>query len=182
MSPMTQNRPMSGRVPYPQFVGEAVEREYATLDKPMTAAEVGGGPDAPDEFLVSLLDQAVTAYNAVRSMRRLLDAETRGEGRHICIDVYDRHLTDLNSQQLVFEGLKKMAPMIEEQRLCPAPISSGSLAEGGKIESYLSTVVDEYQATRRIVAAGDGVPLSRLARSTPLSMTMRVSRPVPCYE
>jgi hypothetical protein len=128
-----------------------------------------------DEFLNSVLTQALGAYHAVKRVRRLLDAETRrGSKRSISIGVYDRHMTELNIQQLVFESLKRLGPICDDQKTGLVWVLNPKGAQHqetygelfGRVESYLNRVIDEYQKNRYLVdqSGKGGVELAGLPK------------------
>lgn len=129
-----------------------------------------------DEFLRSVLERTVSAYNEVKGIRRFLDAETRTENnRYISLAIYDRYLRELNAQQLEFESLKRIAPLADQrlsrtqksltdpQKKMPTA-SLESLFE--TIESYLKLVIDEYQERRHLVPQAGQIPLDGYVKLT----------------
>jgi hypothetical protein len=124
-----------------------------------------------DEVLRSVLEQTITAYHAVKRIRRQLDAETHDGRLPISLEAYDRHLLALIRHQLVFEGLKRTAPVIDERLTDAArerreghPLSATLQARFRRIEHYLNDVIDEYRSSRYLVAARGEMPLSSLPK------------------
>jgi hypothetical protein len=118
-----------------------------------------------DDFLMGMLNELLDAYNDVKSIRRLLDAETRDAAnrRAITIAIYDKLLRDLNDQQLRFERLARLAPLCDERA---SRLDSG--AERVKyerlfrdIEKDINKLVDEYQKHRYEVAVAGSLVVSR---------------------
>ncbi len=134
--------------------------------------------DRQDDLLRSLLRDTLTSYNRVKRVRRLVEAETKDKaGGHVTLDVYDKHMTSLNDEQLEFEKFKRLAPFIDDKRLNPSagrdPSATHGTAPGGvslkesyeRIEKYLNKVIDEYEDNRHVVAAEPaGVPLAKLTK------------------
>ncbi len=124
-----------------------------------------------DEFLRSMLGRTVSAYNAVKRIRRFLDAETRNESgvRSISRATYDQYLTELNAQQLEFESLKRIAPLADQRISRNRPTVAGpaeyirddSLTSMfSRVESFLNQVVGEYQHRRYLVPASGEISLN----------------------
>jgi hypothetical protein len=118
-----------------------------------------------DDFLMGILNELLDAYNDVKSIRRLLDAETRDKAgrRAITIAIYDKLLRDLNDHQLRFERLASLAPLCDER---------ASRLDAGiervkyerlfrEIENDINKLVDEYQKHRYEVAAAGSLLVSR---------------------
>jgi hypothetical protein len=131
-----------------------------------------------DEQLRPIVEETLAAYNRVKRIRRLLAAETNGEaGRHLTRVVYDKHMDCLIDEQLAFERLKRLTPLINDERLgLPTPTAGvlprialkdeQSLADFyTDIEKYLNKVVDEYREKRHIVPDdANGVSLTGFDR------------------
>ncbi|TRO58515.1 hypothetical protein [Streptomyces sp. IB201691-2A2] len=128
-----------------------------------------------EERVRDLFAETVTAYNAVKRVRRLLEAETTSESAStITVSTYSRLLEELCEQQLVFENLKRSAPLIQARVrgamtiIAPAPESArekscGTLKEHySSIESYLNEIVEEYQKNRHLVPADPSKTIDEL--------------------
>jgi hypothetical protein len=137
--------------------------------------------DRQDDLLRSLLRDTLTAYNRVKRVRRLVEAETKDKtGGHVTLNGYDKHMTSLIDEQLEFEKFARLAPFIADKRLYPSAdgdpsATPGTAPEGGSlkesyesIESYLNDVIDEYKDNRHVVAAAEaaGVPLAKFKKLT----------------
>jgi len=99
----------------------------------------------------------------VKRARRLLRAYTQdGSGHTINLRVYDRHLKDLNDQQLVFEQFKRVTSVQWARRSDVQSLEENYRA----IETYLNELVKEYEIKRHLVkSCGDhGMPLTELNR------------------
>jgi len=90
----------------------------------------------------------------------------------ITLEEYDRYMRELNHHQLVFERLKKAAPLLdarlphlEDQRTDGTYPDS---LEGvfGEVEEFLNDVVDEYQRSRHVVAQSGELSLVDLTASS----------------
>ena len=127
-----------------------------------------------DDQLRSVMQETLTAYNRVKRIRRLLEAETNDEAAgHLTLAVYDKHMDGLIDEQLAFERLKRLTPFIDDERLSVPPArEAGATSEAlmssqtltnfyADIEDYLNDVIDEYRKKRYTVAAADsGVPMA----------------------
>lgn len=119
----------------------------------------------------TILNETVNAYHRVKNVRRSLRAvvgESRTEA--LSIEDYDTWIHLISDQQLVFEELKRLAPLANEALAGLAPPSrpndkdkyapddksvGGSFAH---IESYLNSLVQEHRRTHNeLKAAGSMV-------------------------
>jgi hypothetical protein len=115
-----------------------------------------------DELLHRTLDESIAAYNQVKSIRRMLKAETLVvQQRRITSVTYARYMERLNELQLEFERLKTGAPLVKnvfdtraknsaKQHEPPKNVSE-NLDPGitfREIESYLNRVIGEYEKNR----------------------------------
>ncbi|MEV2227901.1 hypothetical protein AB0H69_04830 [Streptomyces phaeochromogenes] len=128
-----------------------------------------------DDRIRSFLFQTVDSYNAVKQVRRMLRAETAPKAApRITAEAYSRLLPELCKQQLVFEALKRSAPLIQAHVNYGDPIpaqGSGARRETEvvplrkhyrHIESYLNEVVKEYETFRHLMPAVGHVSLAAL--------------------
>jgi hypothetical protein len=130
-----------------------------------------------DDRVTDFLSETINAYNAVKSVRRLLQAETgpKADAR-ITRVAYSKLMTVLCDQQLIFESLYRRAPLIQDRvkggieiRVTMSRRSAdesgilGTLADYyGRIESYLNEIVDEFQKNLHVVPSDGGVSLRDL--------------------
>jgi hypothetical protein len=128
-----------------------------------------------DDQLRSIMEETLGAYNRVKRIRRLLEAETNdGTSGCLTLAVYDRYMHKLIDEQLEFERLKRFTPFINDERLNQPPADSleqsweaprsqteGTLEETYEgIERYLNYVIGEYEKKRHTVADKDSVALT----------------------
>jgi hypothetical protein len=86
-----------------------------------------------DDRVADFLSNTIDAYNAVKQVRRLLEAEIGPEADgSIRRDAYLSLLTELSDQQLIFERLRRRAGLIE-----------GRIEDGKDIRVKLETVADK---------------------------------------
>lgn len=117
-----------------------------------------------DEELRPIVEETLGAYNRVKRIRRLLAAETNDEaGRHLTRVVYDKHMDRLIDEQLAFERLKRLTPLINDERLDLPTLGAGAMPRIAMtdeqpltefytdIEKYLNEVIDEYRKKRHTV-------------------------------
>ena len=125
-----------------------------------------------DEQVSAILNDTLDHWLAVKRIRRELEATTRtGSGGSITLDDYDRYLHELNKQQLAFERLKKIAPLLDEKIPHvsePSPAGKSDSLEQllHDIEEFLNDVVDEYQRSRYVVAEAGKIDLVDLDKHT----------------
>lgn len=107
-----------------------------------------------DEFLRSLLDAALQSYHDVKRARREVKAViwADADGDRVDPAAYDEYLALVDDAQLRFELLKNAAELIDDNRVNAEALAGRFRA----IESYLNTLVAEYEKNRRRVAHGDG--------------------------
>lgn len=129
-----------------------------------------------DEQVSVILNDTLDHWLAVKRIRRELEAATwTGSGGSITLDDYDRYLHELNKQQLAFERLTKLAPLLDEKiPHMSEPNSLERLLRG--IEYFLNDVVDEYQRSRYVVAEAGKIDLADLAKHTK-ALPGRIRRP-----
>lgn len=115
-----------------------------------------------DELLHRTLDESIAAYNQVKSIRRMLKAETLvGKQRRITSVTHARYMERLNELQLEFERLKTGAPLVKnvfdtrakksaKQHEPPKNVSENldPVTTFREIESYLNLVIGEYERNR----------------------------------
>jgi len=108
-----------------------------------------------DELVRSTIVTTVKTYNNVKSIRRRLRAATQdAETRRVTLETYDRYLPDLIDQQLQFEELKRLSPLIGDDRL---------RSQYDAIEKYLGKSITEYESSHsRVAAAANGLALTEL--------------------
>jgi hypothetical protein len=160
-----------------------------------------------DERVRAFIEETVQAYHGVKQVRRLLAAEIGGPAMpSISLEAYSRLIPELSGYQLVFESLKRRAPLI--QSLVPgagaipfrADRTTGAtgIATLGKhyevIEEYLNHMVDDYEEHRGLMSSEHRLLLrdlhddSRLIdfiRDTPtlkINVTYRVEAVLNCLE
>lgn len=119
-----------------------------------------------DDQLRSIMEETLKAYNRVKRIRRLLEAETNdGASGYLTLEPYDRYMVELINEQLTFERLKRFTPFISDERLNPAldaaqpqtsaksqTLTKSSLEKSYRgIEDYLNDVIGEYQEKRHTV-------------------------------
>jgi hypothetical protein len=122
-----------------------------------------------DDRVQSLYSQTLNGYNEVKRIRRLLEAEAGPkDAAAIPRKVYSRLLTELCIQQLAFESLADLAPIITSQDTKSDSIAlkdgqkSASLAElYGEVEEALNAIVDQYQKNWHLVRDHATVQLDR---------------------
>jgi hypothetical protein len=131
-----------------------------------------------DEQLRPIVEETLAAYNRVKRIRRLLAAETNDEaGRHLTRVVYDKHMDHLIDEQLAFERLKRLTPLINYERLGLPPPGAGTIPRIAlkdeqsltdfytDIEKYLNKVIDEYREKRHTVPDdANGISLAGFGR------------------
>jgi hypothetical protein len=135
------------------------QRHQDDLDRARDARE------RQDELVRSIIDEALTAYNAVKRARRLLRAAVGNSGENIGTvggDAYNTLMVEVIEQQLQFEHFARMAPLIRHAALSSPPESGkgGAPDSGGtaavhqhlrNIEGYLNIIIREYTANRNNV-------------------------------
>jgi hypothetical protein len=140
-----------------------------------------------DDQLRSIMEKTLDAYNRVKRIRRLLDAET-SDGT-LALVTYDKYMANLIDEQLTFERLKRFTPFISDQRLrlplthgtntSREPMTSQTLTASYEgIEKYLNEVIDEYQKKRQIIPEDTSVPLAKFGKLSGFvghEFTMRVA-------
>jgi hypothetical protein len=128
-----------------------------------------------DEQVSVILNDTLEHWLAVKRIRRELEAATyTGSGASITLDDYDRYLHELNKQQLAFERLTKIAPLLKKIPHLSEPDSLEHLLR--RIEDFLNDVVDEYQRSRYVVAKAGKIDLADLAKHTN-ALPTRIRRP-----
>lgn len=130
-----------------------------------------------DEFLRSVLRDTLTAYHAIKRIRRLLDAEAGPQRKEsMSFESYERQMLAINDEQLEFERLKMLADIINDSRLPRTPAwqyarlkdkSKAPLAAMfGTIEHSLNELVDEYKRKRIEVKQVGSVSLPQLDQAS----------------
>ena len=142
-----------------------------------------------DERVSQSLTETLDAYHGVKRTRRILEAETNAAPEPmITRTTYERVIAELCDHQLVFESLKRRAPLIEER----VPAAQAIVAKGRsetaddhspgiplrtteafpgelgahyeKLEKYLNKLIGECKKHLHEVPTTSGVPLSRFVR------------------
>ncbi|MEV0375803.1 hypothetical protein AB0I10_39780 [Streptomyces sp. NPDC050636] len=120
-----------------------------------------------DNQVRSFLSETLDSYNTVKQIRRMLEAENSEKpSPTMTIEAYSELLAQLSEKQLVFESLRRRAPLVQgrlpgaEAVVVEDSREDGKLTESltriyGLVEKYLNNVVDEYQ-TRRVKPAKGG--------------------------
>lgn len=106
-----------------------------------------------DDRVRAVFEETVSAYNAVKLVRRLLRAETGPKADpRITLETYTRLLPDLCKQQLAFEDLKRSAPLIQKSlqngEVITKPACATLADTYDAIEGYLNNIVKEYENSR----------------------------------
>jgi len=113
-----------------------------------------------DEQLRPMVEETLAAYNRVKRIRRLLEAETNDEaGRHLTRVVYDKHMDHLIDEQLAFERLKRLTRLINDEWLglptrgvgAKPQVATGDEQPLTEFYADLNKVIDEYRKKRYTV-------------------------------
>lgn len=109
-----------------------------------------------DDRIRLFLSDTILGYNALKQIRRTLEAETAPKSLPVIrYETYSRLLRALNEQQLTFESLKRRTPLIqgrvpggEEIKVypCDGPAYTETLRQHyAHVEHYLNKSIEEYQ-------------------------------------
>jgi hypothetical protein len=113
-----------------------------------------------DDLVSTMLNDTVDAYHRIKNIRRSLQASVGRSSENLSIEDYDKWLPEVSAQQLVFEELKRLAPLANDALAGLAPASvprdndkygsddKSIGAEYQRIEGQLNTLLSEYQKTR----------------------------------
>ncbi|MGW3409421.1 hypothetical protein [Streptomyces sp. NPDC000888] len=128
-----------------------------------------------DDRVRAVLVETLDSYNAVKQIRRMLRAETAPRAAPgITAEAYSRLLPELCRQQLVFESLKRTAPLIQKHLPGGDAIIVPKCGLRGEtvvetlekhyahIESYLNEVVKEYENNRVLLPSEGRKPFTAL--------------------
>jgi hypothetical protein len=167
----------------------AERREQTRLENQREDDRVAEQRHRLDERVSQFLTETLDAYHGVKRTRRILEAETNASPEPmITRTTYERVIAELCDHQLVFESLKRRAPLIEER----VPAAQAIVAKGRdekadartpgvqprstpaveeplrnhykELESYLNTVIGECKDHLNEVPTTSGVPLRRFRR------------------
>ena len=126
-----------------------------------------------NERVRSLIGETLASYNSVKRVRRLLEAEAGPrEDARVDVATYSALMSQLCKQQLVFESLRRRAPLIQVHvascQKIKVDVGGGrDLEESleqhyGHIERYLNDLIQEYQQRLHRVRGESVVPLDRV--------------------
>ena len=126
-----------------------------------------------NERVRSLIGETLASYNSVKRVRRLLEAEAGPrEDARVDVATYSALMSQLCKQQLVFESLRRRAPLIQVHvascQKIKVDVGGGrDLEESleqhyGHIEKYLNDLIEEYQQRLHRVRGESVVPLDRV--------------------
>jgi hypothetical protein len=167
----------------------AEQRELTRLENRRADDRIAEQRSRLDERVSQFLTETLDAYHGVKRTRRILEAETNASPEPMLTrTTYERVIAELSDHQLVFESLKRRAPLIEER----VPAAQAIVAKGRdekaearppgvqprstpaveeplrkhykELESYLNTVIGEGKDHLHEVPTEAGVPLRRFSR------------------
>ncbi len=130
-----------------------------------------------DEFLQSVLKDTLAAYNAIKRIRRLLDAETGPERNGpVSFESYERYMLAIIDEQLEFEKLKTLADIVNDSRLPRTPAWTDARSKDkskaplaamfSAIEHSLNELVNEYKSKRLEMEQVGSIPLPQLTQAS----------------